>query len=105
MGRAGAHLRLRPDGGHRRQPVLGELPIRSFRKCPSEQLLALGVPSWVLALVMPLGFLLVALRAIRGAGARTRHRLAAAAILAGSAGFELRAESRKGRRPCGSASP
>jgi len=43
--------------------------------------LALGVPSWVLALVMPLGFLLIALRAIRGAGASSFHRLAAALFL------------------------
>src|SRR5271157_1316725 len=43
--------------------------------------LALGVPSWALALVMPLGFLLVTLRAIRGAGAGFRHRLAAALLL------------------------
>ncbi|MGD0872702.1 MAG: TRAP transporter large permease subunit [Bryobacteraceae bacterium] len=43
--------------------------------------LALGVPSWVLALVMPLGFLLITLRAIRSAGAGSRHRLAAALFL------------------------
>jgi tripartite ATP-independent transporter DctM subunit len=43
--------------------------------------LALGVPSWVLALIMPFGFLMIALRAIRGAGASSRHRLAAALFL------------------------
>lgn len=43
--------------------------------------LALGVPSWVLALVMPCGFLLITLRAVRGAGPATIHRLAAAAFL------------------------
>ena len=43
--------------------------------------LALGVPSWVLALVMPLGFLLITLRAINGAGSASRHRLAAALFL------------------------
>ena len=43
--------------------------------------LALGVPSWALALVMPFGFLMIALRAIRGAGASSRHRLAAALFL------------------------
>src|SRR5271157_3192686 len=41
-------------------------------------MLALGVPSWVLALVMPFGFLMIALRAILGAGSGSgsRHRLA-----------------------------
>ena len=43
--------------------------------------LALGVPSWVSALVMPFGFLLIAMRAIRGAGASSLHRLAAALFL------------------------
>jgi tripartite ATP-independent transporter DctM subunit len=43
--------------------------------------LALGVPSWILALVMPVGFLLIVLRAIRGAGASSLHRLAAALFL------------------------
>jgi tripartite ATP-independent transporter DctM subunit len=43
--------------------------------------LALGVPSWVLALVMPSGFLLITLRAIRGAGASSLHRWAAALFL------------------------
>ncbi|MFZ0936246.1 MAG: TRAP transporter large permease subunit [Bryobacteraceae bacterium] len=41
-------------------------------------MLALGIPSWVMALVMPLGFLLITLRAVGGAGASYRHRLAAA---------------------------
>ena len=43
--------------------------------------LALGAPTWVLALVMPLGFLLITLRAIRGAGAGFLPRLAAALFL------------------------
>jgi C4-dicarboxylate transporter DctM subunit len=45
------------------------------------KMLALGVPSWAPAVVMPAGFLLVAIRAIRGAGPRTAHRLAAALFL------------------------
>src|ERR1700722_11761365 len=45
------------------------------------KLLALGVPSWAPAVVMPAGFLLVAIRAIRGAGPSTAHRLAAALFL------------------------
>jgi C4-dicarboxylate transporter, DctM subunit len=45
------------------------------------KMLALGVPSWAPAVVMPVGFLLVAVRAIRGAGPRTSHRLAAALFL------------------------
>ncbi|MGC9949207.1 MAG: TRAP transporter large permease subunit [Bryobacteraceae bacterium] len=43
--------------------------------------LALGVPNWGLALVMPCGFFLIALRAIRGAGPGHLHRLAAALFL------------------------
>ena len=43
--------------------------------------LALGVPGWTLALVMPFGFLMIAVRAILGAGAGLQHRLAAALFL------------------------
>ena len=64
--------------------------------------LALGVPSWVLALVMPLGFLLITLRAIRGAGAGYLPRLAATLFLLAPLILSL-APSRKGRRCCGSA--
>jgi len=42
------------------------------------KLLALDIPVWVPALVMPIGFLLITVRAIRGAGPSFRHRLAAA---------------------------
>src|ERR1039458_8185400 len=45
------------------------------------KMLALGVPSWVPAVVMPVGFLLVAIRAIRGAGPKTVNRLYAALFL------------------------
>ncbi|MGO4885810.1 MAG: TRAP transporter large permease subunit [Bryobacteraceae bacterium] len=45
------------------------------------KMLALGVPSWALALVMPAGFLLIAVRAIRGAGSGFGHRLGAALFL------------------------
>jgi C4-dicarboxylate transporter, DctM subunit len=45
------------------------------------KILALGIPSWVSAAIMPVGFLLVAVRAIRGAGPRAIHRLAAALFL------------------------
>ncbi|MGA3019827.1 MAG: TRAP transporter large permease subunit [Bryobacteraceae bacterium] len=45
------------------------------------KMLALGVPDWVPAVVMPVGFLLVTIRAIRGAGPRTAHRLCAALFL------------------------
>jgi tripartite ATP-independent transporter DctM subunit len=45
------------------------------------KVLALGIPTWVPALVMPVGLLLVTLRAIRGAGLSTAHRLAAALFL------------------------
>ena len=45
------------------------------------KMLALGVPSWAPAVVMPVGFLLVAIRAIRGAGPKTVHRLCAALFL------------------------
>jgi tripartite ATP-independent transporter DctM subunit len=45
------------------------------------KMLALGVPSWAPALVMPVGFLLVTIRAIRGAGPSTAHRLYAALFL------------------------
>lgn len=43
--------------------------------------LALGIKTWIPAAVMPLGLLLVAIRAIHGAGPRVRQRLAAAAFL------------------------
>jgi tripartite ATP-independent transporter DctM subunit len=43
--------------------------------------LALGIKTWIPAAVMPFGLLLVAIRAIRGAGPRARQRLAAAAFL------------------------
>ena len=45
------------------------------------KILALGIPSWVLAVVMPIGFLLIVLRALRGAGSHPLHRLAAALFL------------------------
>ena len=45
------------------------------------KMLALGVPSWAPAVVMPVGFLLVAIRAIRGAGPKPVHRLYAALFL------------------------
>jgi tripartite ATP-independent transporter DctM subunit len=45
------------------------------------KMLALGVPSWAPAVVMPVGFLLVTIRAIRGAGPGTAHRLYAALFL------------------------
>ena len=43
--------------------------------------LALGVAKWVAQIVMPLGFALIALRAVRGAGPRGAQRLAAALFL------------------------
>jgi tripartite ATP-independent transporter DctM subunit len=45
------------------------------------KMLAMGVPSWAPAVVMPVGLLLVTVRAIRGAGPRNSHRLAAALFL------------------------
>ena len=45
------------------------------------KMLALGIPNWVPAVVMPVGFLLVAVRAIRGAGPKTAQRLCAALFL------------------------
>jgi tripartite ATP-independent transporter DctM subunit len=45
------------------------------------KMLALGVPGWAPAVVMPVGLLLVTVRAIRGAGPRNSHRLAAALFL------------------------
>jgi tripartite ATP-independent transporter DctM subunit len=45
------------------------------------KMLALGVPSWVPAVVMPVSFLLVAIRAIRGAGPAISHRMYAALFL------------------------
>ncbi len=62
--------------------IASSLCWASYRFVASERslgtTLALGVPSWVLALVMPAGFLLIAARAIHGAGKRPAHRLAAA---------------------------
>jgi tripartite ATP-independent transporter DctM subunit len=43
--------------------------------------LALGIKTWVPAVVMPFGLLLVTIRSIRGAGPSARQRLAAAAFL------------------------
>ena len=43
--------------------------------------LALGIPAWIPATVMPFGLLLVTIRAIQGAGPRARQRLIAAAFL------------------------
>jgi len=45
------------------------------------KMLALGIPSWASEVIMPVGFLLVTLRAIRGAGPRFTQRLAAALFL------------------------
>jgi C4-dicarboxylate transporter, DctM subunit len=45
------------------------------------KMLALGVPAWAPAVVMPVGLLLVTIRAIRGAGPKASHRLAAALFL------------------------
>jgi tripartite ATP-independent transporter DctM subunit len=45
------------------------------------KILTLGIPSWVAAGIMPVGFLVVTLRAIRGAGPHAVHRLAAALFL------------------------
>jgi len=45
------------------------------------KMLALGIPNWVPAVVMPVGFLLVTIRAIRGAGPGISHRLYAALFL------------------------
>ncbi|MBZ5586420.1 MAG: TRAP transporter small permease subunit, partial [Acidobacteriia bacterium] len=45
------------------------------------KLLAFGIPNWAPALVMPVGLLLVTIRAILGAGPRPRERLAAALFL------------------------
>ena len=65
--------------------IASSLCWASYRFVESERsigtTLALGVPSWVLALVMPAGFLLIAARAIRGAGPRAADRLAAALFL------------------------
>ncbi len=44
-------------------------------------ILALGIPKWVAQTVMPVGFLLIALRAIRGAGPRMAHRALASLFL------------------------
>ena len=44
-------------------------------------ILALGIAKWVAQTVMPAGFLLIALRAIRGAGPRLVHRAAASLFL------------------------
>jgi C4-dicarboxylate transporter DctM subunit len=45
------------------------------------KMLALGIPNWVPAVVMPVGFLLVTIRAIRGAGSGATPRLRAALFL------------------------
>ena len=45
------------------------------------KMLALGIPNWVPAVVMPVGFLLVTIRAIRGAGSGATPRLCAALFL------------------------
>ena len=45
------------------------------------KMLALGVPAWAPEVVMPVGFLLVTIRAIRGAGPMASYRLAAALFL------------------------
>ena len=45
------------------------------------KLLALGVPGWTLALVMPVGFGLIAIRAVAGAGSSVAPRLVAALFL------------------------
>lgn len=65
--------------------IAGSLCWASCQFVASERsigkVLALGVPSWVLALVMPAGFLLIAMRAIRGAGQGPSYRLMAALFL------------------------
>jgi C4-dicarboxylate transporter, DctM subunit len=65
--------------------IASSLCWASYRFVASERsigtTLALGAPSWVLALVMPAGFLLIAGRAIRGAGPRATDRLSAALFL------------------------
>jgi len=65
--------------------IASSLCWASYRFVASERslgtTLALGVPSWVLALVMPAGFLLIAARAIHEAGPRTADRLTAALFL------------------------
>jgi tripartite ATP-independent transporter DctM subunit len=65
--------------------IASSLCWASYRFVASERsigtTLALGVPSWVLALVMPAGFLLIVARAIRGAGRRAADRLTAALFL------------------------
>ena len=45
------------------------------------KMLALGIPNWVPAVVMPVGFLLVSIRAIRGAGSGATPRLCAMLFL------------------------
>ena len=42
------------------------------------EMLALGIPKWCAIAVMPAGLLLIAVRAVRGAGPRTSQRLVAA---------------------------
>src|ERR1017187_1143394 len=65
--------------------IAASLCWASFQFVVSERIggkmLALGVPSWVPAVVMPVGFLLVAIRAIRGAGPGISHRLYAVLFL------------------------
>jgi C4-dicarboxylate transporter, DctM subunit len=65
--------------------ISGTLCWASYQFVAAERIggkmLALGIPSWASEVIMPVGFLLVAVRAIRGAGPRLTHRLAAAAFL------------------------
>ena len=65
--------------------IASSLCWASYRFVASERslgtTLALGVASWVLALVMPAGFMLIAARAIHGAGPRFADRLTAALFL------------------------
>ena len=44
-------------------------------------ILALGIAKWVVQLVMPFGFLMIAMRAVLGAGPRVAHRAIAALFL------------------------
>jgi TRAP-type C4-dicarboxylate transport system permease small subunit len=65
--------------------IAASLCWASFQFVVSERtggkMLALGVPAWAPAAVMPVGLLLVTVRAIGGAGPKTSHRLAAALFL------------------------
>ena len=51
------------------------------------KMLALGIPNWVPALIMPLGLALVTVRAVWFAGPHAAHRLAAALFLSAPLGF------------------